>query len=105
MRMKLVSRKDFEIAMEKAGGHQYSPRLWCRTVSPWKPDEVIGELTEDGYLIPNYLYQAYLSPSNENALLCVKSELKTLQSLSLWGWIGKLSSQLIHSRNKGKHHE
>lgn len=37
----------------------------------------------------------------ENDLFKVKSELKTLQSLSLWGWIGKLSKQLIQSRNKG----
>ena len=84
MRMKLVSRKEFEIVMEKAGGVQYSPTFWCRTVSVWKPDEVVGELTEDGYLIPNYLYQAYLSPSMENTLLSTKTELKTLQSLSLW---------------------
>lgn len=41
----------------------------------------------------------------ENALFNVKSELKTLQDLSLWGWIGKLYKRLIQSRNKGKHHE
>lgn len=99
MRMKLVSRKDFEIVMEKAGGHQYSPRFWCRTVSPWKPDETIGELTEKGYLIPNYLYQAYLSPSNENALLNVKAELKTLQDLSLWGTVVWKIKQLIRPRS------
>lgn len=87
MKMKLVPRKDFEVVMDKAGGTQYSPTLWCRTVSVWKPDAVIGELAEDGYLIPNYLYKAYLSPSNENALLCAKSELKALQSLSLWGTV------------------
>lgn len=38
-------------------------------------------------------------------VLSTKSELKTLQDLTLWGWIGKLSKQLIQSRNKGKHHE
>ena len=27
--------------------------------------------------------------------LSTKTELKTLKSLTLWGWIGKLSSQLI----------
>lgn len=99
MRMKLVSRKDFKIVMEKAGGIQYSPTIWCRTVSVWKPDEAIGELTENGYLIPNYLYQAYLYPSTENDLLCVKTELKTLQSLSLWGTVVWKIKQLIKSRS------
>lgn len=41
----------------------------------------------------------------ERELAYTKTELKTLQDLSLWGWIGKLSKQLIQSRNKGKHHE
>lgn len=41
----------------------------------------------------------------ESELVYTKSELKTLQDLSLWGWIGKLSRQLIQSRSKGKHHE
>lgn len=41
----------------------------------------------------------------ESELVYTKTELKTLQNLSLWGWIGKLSKRLIQSRNKGKHHE
>lgn len=99
MKMKLVSRKQFMIVMEKAGGVQYSPTLWCRTVSVWKPDEVVGELTKDGYLIPNYLYQAYLSTSNENVILCLKTELKTLQSLFLWGTVVWKIKQLIQLRS------
>ena len=102
MKMKLVSRKEFVIVMAKAGGIQYSPTLWCRTVSDWQPDKVIGELTENGYLIPNYLYQAYLSPSKENAPLSTKTELKTLQSLSLWGTVVWKIKHLIQSRNKGE---
>lgn len=31
-----------------------------------------------------------------------KTELKTLQSLSLWGWVTTFAARLIQSRSKGE---
>ena len=62
--------------------------------------ELIGCTERD---VSNRVYRAVSDAYAplESELLRVKTELKTLQSLSLWGWIGKLSARLIQSRNKG----
>lgn len=78
MKMKTVSRKDFDIIMRLCGGYPLG-RYWFRYISDWQGPILVGEYKQGQWEVPNYLYEAYIKPG-----YAVKSTLETLQNYSLW---------------------
>lgn len=78
MKMKLVSRKDFDIIRRLCGGYPLG-KHWFRYISDWQGPTLVGEYKQGQWEVPNYLYEAYIKPG-----YAVKSSLETLQSYSLW---------------------
>lgn len=74
-----------------------------RTVYAAFDEELLELIGCTGQEVNSRIYKAVSDARAplENALLCAKSELKTLQDLSLWSTVVWKIKRLIQSRNKG----